>query len=253
MGKIDRAVRGLLKQARPVSLRPKRVSASRLIYQALVSHMSLACAHEVLLELSPGEDSERGDETGLQVVADPVLLERLLSNLVINAVEACAGGGRVELGVRTLDVHRRGRLLRGYPYPVAVIEVTDDGPGMSPEVQAQVFDPFFTTKGEGTGLGLATVKEMAELHGGHVELRSAPGQGTTFRLYLPAGHRPPCWETRGCQSRTRDEPCPAYGSAGGHCCWAVLGQASYAERGGWLDDCRQCSVFRRNNLQFWVS
>ena len=84
-----------------------------------------------------------------------------------------------------------------------IIEVADSGVGMSAEVQARVFEPFFTTKGEGgTGLGLAMVFGIVEQHGGHIEVRSAPGDGTTFRITFPlvdasAGRlsrapRPPC-------------------------------------------------------------
>jgi CheY-like chemotaxis protein len=66
------------------------------------------------------------------------------------------------------------------------VEVADSGLGMSAEVQARVFEPFFTTKGEGgTGLGLAMVFGLVEQHGGHIQLQSAPGAGTTFRMSFP--------------------------------------------------------------------
>jgi PAS domain S-box-containing protein len=252
VSKIDRAVRELLKQARPLALQPTRVSLSRLIYQALVSYMSLASTHRVLLELADNGLQGPGKEADLQVMADSVLLERLLSNLIINAVEACSGGGRVRLGARMADLQTRERVLGGFPHPVAVLEVADDGPGMTEELRAQVFDPFFTTKGEGTGLGLATVKEVVDIHGGHVELCSAPEQGTTFRIYLPAGECLACWEAVVCRARSEGASCPVYEEGCGSCCWARVRQACHAEGEGWLDDCLSCPVFRRNNLQIWV-
>ena len=69
----------------------------------------------------------------------------------------------------------------------ALIEVTDNGPGIPPDVMAKIFEPFFTTKppGRGTGLGLSICYGIAETHGGRIEVDSAPGRGSTFRVYLP--------------------------------------------------------------------
>jgi PAS domain S-box-containing protein len=100
-------------------------------------------------------------------------LRELMTNLIFNAVEALPSGGTIHLRV----VAQAGQ---------GIIEVTDSGLGMSAEVQARVFEPFFTTKGEsGTGLGLAMVFGIVEQHGGHINVRSAPGDGTTFRITFP--------------------------------------------------------------------
>jgi signal transduction histidine kinase len=66
-----------------------------------------------------------------------------------------------------------------------VVDVTDDGPGLTPEVAERVFNPFFTTKPQGSGLGLAIVRKIVDAHNGHIDLTTAPGQGTRFRVTLP--------------------------------------------------------------------
>ncbi|HLZ31922.1 MAG TPA: ATP-binding protein [Chloroflexota bacterium] len=100
-------------------------------------------------------------------------LREMLTNLIFNAVDALPDGGTIRLRVVVEDGQ-------------GIIEVVDSGVGMSAEVQARVFEPFFTTKGEaGTGLGLAMVFGMVEQHGGHIDVRSAPGEGTTFRMRFP--------------------------------------------------------------------
>jgi PAS domain S-box-containing protein len=107
------------------------------------------------------------------VQGSPSQLRELLTNMIFNAVDALPSGGSIRLRVVLQDGS-------------GVVEVTDSGVGMTAEVQARVFEPFFTTKGEdGTGLGLAMVFGIVERHGGHIEVRSAPGAGTTFRIALP--------------------------------------------------------------------
>ena len=101
-------------------------------------------------------------------------LLQVLMNLVLNARDALPEGGtiRVEATVQGDQV---------------CLEVADDGVGMPPEVLARVFEPMFTTKppGVGTGMGLAMVYSLVHSHGGHVEVHSEPGQGTTFAVRLP--------------------------------------------------------------------
>jgi PAS domain S-box-containing protein len=115
-----------------------------------------------------------GDTT---VAGWPASLRETLANLIFNAVDALPQGGTIRLSAR-----RQGDRV--------VAEVTDDGVGILPEVQARVFEPFFTTKGEkGTGLGLAVVFGIVERHGGTIAVESrtgGPERGTTFRISLPA-------------------------------------------------------------------
>jgi signal transduction histidine kinase len=106
------------------------------------------------------------------VPGDPELLGRALANLLSNGVEAMPEGGRL-----TLRSGLRGRH--------AALEVEDDGPGMDEEQRRRLFHPRLSTKPGGSGLGLATVQAVAADHGGRLEVRSQPGQGSSFTLLLP--------------------------------------------------------------------
>jgi two-component system cell cycle sensor histidine kinase/response regulator CckA len=123
------------------------------------------------------------------VTADPSQLEQVLLNLVVNARDALPSGG--EIIVETSDTVLEDPYTRTHPAarpgPHAVLVVSDNGVGMSPEVQARAFEPFFTTKaaGQGTGLGLSTVYGIVKQSGGHVWIYSEVGRGTTIKVYLP--------------------------------------------------------------------
>ncbi|MFI4974508.1 MAG: ATP-binding protein [Caulobacterales bacterium] len=149
---------------------------------------------EVLLRRLIREDVRLETDYGRNlplVRADKAQLENAVMNLVVNARDAVRahGGGAVRL--RTARVSQADALALGYGgRPVgemALIEVSDDGPGIAPEVLGKIFDPFFTTKpvGEGTGLGLATVYGIVKQSDGWIEPKSEPGHGATFRIFLP--------------------------------------------------------------------
>ena len=106
-------------------------------------------------------------------LGQPADIVSALVNLIVNAIDALTSGGTITL--------RTGKTDRD-----VWAQVSDDGPGMPPEIERRVFEPYFTTKGdEGTGLGLAMVYACMERHGGSVKLETAPGQGTTFTLSFP--------------------------------------------------------------------
>lgn len=109
---------------------------------------------------------------------DPPYLEEAFVNILRNALEAMSGKG--SLTVRT-------RCGEGpNDVPSVVVSITDDGPGMTPEfVDRELFSPFRSTKAHGLGLGMFACRETVELHGGRIRVESAPGQGTTFHIYLP--------------------------------------------------------------------
>ena len=123
------------------------------------------------------------------VKADRSQFEQVIINLAVNARDAMLDGGR--LVIRTRNVAERETLKlqsQGVmPGEYVQIEVEDTGHGMTPEVLAKIFEPFFSTKevGKGTGLGLSTVYGIVKQTGGYILPESAPGKGTTFRLYLP--------------------------------------------------------------------
>jgi len=106
------------------------------------------------------------------IAADPELLHRAISNLVLNAMDAMPQGG-------TLVLRTRQNGDRVY------VEVSDTGTGLTPEECARLFTPYYTSKQHGTGLGLAIVQSVVSDHGGRISVRSQPGQGTTFVIELP--------------------------------------------------------------------
>ena len=132
----------------------------------------------ILVDLSAARSSVR---------ADPSQIEQVIMNLAVNARDAMPHGGRLSIKTRdecvTDDDSRPGAKAGQY----VVISVRDTGVGMEPSVVEKIFEPFFTTKpvGQGTGLGLSTVYGIVSQSSGFIDVRSAPGDGTSFLIYLP--------------------------------------------------------------------
>jgi PAS domain S-box-containing protein len=122
----------------------------------------------------------------LAVCVDRSQIELMIINLALNARDAMNGGGVLAISTAQEDLNPK-TLDSKAPKSYAVLQVSDDGHGMPPDISAHIFEPFFTTKdiGKGTGLGLSTVYGIVEQAGGHITVDSEPEQGTTFRVYLP--------------------------------------------------------------------
>ena len=120
------------------------------------------------------------------VMGRPAELNEVITNLVLNAIDAMPRGGTLRIRTRLAD------------YRHAAITVADTGMGMTDEVRKRVFDPYFTTKGEeGTGLGLSVSHSIVERHGGDLRVDSRPGEGTTFTITMPIGMKPTSESTTG--------------------------------------------------------
>jgi PAS domain S-box-containing protein len=168
----------LLAFSRRQSLDARSVDINALT-DSLSDLLARTVDENIALRVVPGEDAPHA-------VVDANQLENAILNLAINARDAMPEGGTLTIAVATALVEDDPDLEPGRYVTIAV---ADTGVGMAPEVMDKVFEPFFTTKpiGQGTGLGLSMVYGFARQSGGHLHLRSRPGEGTTATLYLPAG------------------------------------------------------------------
>jgi signal transduction histidine kinase len=172
-----RSLRELMSQVSGVSSPPSPQLAACLL-RDLVSD---ALAESGLsLAPVPGLEVEVTVPEGAQAVLDRVQIGRVLVNLLVNAREAIGNSGRI--GVRAISVTGADGSRE------AVIEVSDSGRGMSEEfIRTKLFKPFTTTKKGGLGVGLAQCRGIVEAHGGTIDARSRPGEGTMFTVRVPAG------------------------------------------------------------------
>jgi len=125
------------------------------------------------------------------VLLDPVQLDQVLSNLIVNARDAIGAIGRITIALEDVGPGDRRLARHGQGGEFVALTVSDTGRGMDESTIAHIFEPFFTTKeaGKGTGLGLATVFGIVQQNGGFIDVRSSPGEGATFTILWPR-HQP---------------------------------------------------------------
>jgi signal transduction histidine kinase len=127
-----------------------------------------------------------GPDQPAMAVVDAGQMQQVITNLIVNAIQASGNGGVVNLGFRR-EVTTPPLKHGGSQGTFLCLYVQDEGHGMDAETQARIFDPFFTTKdvGAGTGLGLSIAYGMVRDHGGWIDVESQPGRGTTVYIHMP--------------------------------------------------------------------
>ncbi len=174
-------VRQLLAFGRKQTLQP-RVLALNAAIEDVASLLRRLLGQRIAIALDL-------DQPGSLVRVDPVQFDQVVVNLALNARDAMTQGGRLSIRTGAVTLYRP--LVRGQevipPGRYAMVEVADTGTGIKPEHLGRLFEPFFTTKREtgGTGLGLAMVYGIVRQTDGFIAVESSPGEGTTFRIYLP--------------------------------------------------------------------
>jgi two-component system cell cycle sensor histidine kinase/response regulator CckA len=173
--------RQLLGYARKQTIAPRPIDLNATV-ENMLSILHRLIGEEITLHWQPAPDL-------WTVQMDPSQVDQILTNLCANARDAIDGVGRLIIKTENvmLDELYAIHHLTLAPGAYVRLTVTDDGSGMSKETLQNVFEPFFTTKeqGKGTGLGLATVHGIVQQNGGHIEVYSEVGIGTTFAVYLP--------------------------------------------------------------------
>jgi signal transduction histidine kinase len=165
IARLNRLVTDFLSFGRPTKLSPQAVDLKTLVQETANPLWPQAEAQGVIV-------SVEGDDDLPKIQADPALLKICLSNLIINALQAMPGGGRLAIRLSHDGAH-------------IGIEVSDTGGGIASEDLDKIFEPYYSTKEAGIGLGLALTKKLVQEHGGTITVASQPDQGSIFTITLP--------------------------------------------------------------------
>lgn len=177
ISRLERIVQDVLSFARPSEPTLDNLSVGTLLREVHGLMASSLEGRTVQLVVEPAPE--------LYIRGDGAHLKQVLINLIRNAAEAIDGAGTVALRARS-----RRATLGGHETNAVILEVSDTGRGIPPDVEQRLFDPFFSTKETGTGLGLSIAARIVEKHGGALQYQTRLGHGTTFGIVLPAAPGP---------------------------------------------------------------
>jgi signal transduction histidine kinase len=164
---------------RPIRLQVEHVGLSSVVRDAI----SMAESHvpRGAIEVSVSMPADLSDIQG-----DPHQIRQIFTNLLTNAFEAMEGRGQVTITAAQIPAEEEVAVGSGVKaVPTVLVEVADNGPGVTPEVMEKMFSPFFTTKARGSGLGLAIVRKIVDAHDGRIDVSARPDGGVRFRVTLP--------------------------------------------------------------------
>jgi two-component system nitrogen regulation sensor histidine kinase GlnL len=168
----------VLDYVRPVRLEAERTSITDVVQAALVIAEGKVPRGDVQVRTAIPHDLPA-------VHGDRYQLCQVFTNLLINAFEALEGRGSIAIAAGQGSLEGDHTSDAPTQIPAVVIQVSDDGPGLPPEMVDRMFTPFFTTKAQGSGLGLAIIRKIVDAHDGRIDVSSAPGLGTRFTVTLP--------------------------------------------------------------------
>ena len=240
VARLERILRDTLTFSREAKYHLQYADINNLLVRLKAKFGAVCREKNLLLAVRP--------EPGLPpCIVDEDQIRQAFDNLVTNAIDAMTDGGTLTLSTRTA-------CESGTHY--VVIDVSDTGPGISPDLVKRIFEPFYSTKeiGHGTGLGLSICKKIMEEHRGSIRVSAASGGGAMFSLFIPYVpvdeiFKAQCWEIMRCgveKSENAADRCPAFPNYG-RICWSVAGTLSetkvhcaVAEK---IGDCRKCTFY----------
>jgi signal transduction histidine kinase len=184
--RMTRIIRQLLAFARQRSTERARVDLVQVVREAAELLSPIAKSQRVTIEVV-------ADQERVEAVVDAARMQQVVTNLVMNGIQAMAGGGQLLVHVGRGDAAVPEQTVSG-AMKCNYIRVQDQGVGITPEILPHIFEPFFTTKdiGEGSGLGLSVSYGIVREHGGWIDVSSRPGSGAALTVFLPQGDPSPC-------------------------------------------------------------